>query len=154
MRSKNDRSPAPGTNLDFPSIPADIIKHAGLLLSHHSRFPNLSRCTMAGPTVPALNRFRTLLIIALAAGLLIGWIDTNPGWDDTGITVGLILLSSASLGAIMPSRAWVWGLAVGCGIPLFNLLRHGNPAALVSIVFAFAGAYAGTLARKAAGPAK
>lgn len=100
----------------------------------------------------ALTRFQLYLSIAVVAGLLIGWIDTSPGWDDTGITVGLIFFSSVVLGALMPSRAWVWGLAVGFGIPLFNLLLHGNAAALVSFVIAFVGSYAGAFARKFAGP--
>ncbi len=107
---------------------------------------------MKEPHAPAQKRFRILLLIAIGAGLLIGWIDTRPGWDDTGVTVGLLFFSAAALGAVMPSRAWVWGLAVGFGIPLFNLLLHGNPAALVSFVFAFAGSFAGMVARKLAGP--
>ena len=103
-------------------------------------------------TSPATTRFRVYLAAALLVGLLIGWIDTRPSWDDTGITVGLIFLSSAVFGALMPSRAWVWGCAVGLGIPLMNLFLRGNPAALISFLISFAGSYMGVLARKFAEP--
>jgi len=96
------------------------------------------------------KRFLFLLLASLAAGLAIGWVDTRPTWDDTGITVGSIFLISAVMGALMPSRAWVWGLTVGCGVPLFNFLLHGNAAALVSFLIAFAGSYAGAFARRMA----
>ncbi len=97
------------------------------------------------------QRFAVLLFISFVAGLAIGWVDSRPTWDDTGITAGSIFLVSAAIGALMPSRAWVWGLAVGCGVPLFSLLSHGNPAALVSFVIAFAGSYAGAFSRSITG---
>ncbi len=97
------------------------------------------------------HRFWLFVSIGLAAGLIIGWVDTRPTWDDTGITVGLIFLVSAVMGAWHPSQAWAWGLVVGCGVPLMHLFVHGNPAALVSFVIAFAGSYAGALSRRLAG---
>jgi hypothetical protein len=99
----------------FPSIFRKPIAFSLSLHTHASMF----------------TRFRLLLIAAILVGLLIGWIDTSPRWDDTGITVGLIFLVSAVFGAVMPSRAWVWGLAVGSGIPVWNIVLHGNFAALV-----------------------
>ena len=34
------------------------------------------------------------LAIALAMGIVIGFVDSRPGWDDTGITVVSLLLAS------------------------------------------------------------
>ena len=99
--------------------------------------------------MPEKRRFVILLAISLAAGLAIGWVDSRPTWDDTGITVGALFLASAVFGFLMPSRAWVWGLTVGLGVPLFSFLSHGNPAAFVSIIIAFVGSFAGAFARRA-----
>ncbi len=98
------------------------------------------------------NSFVALLLIALAAGAIIGWMDSRPNWDDTGVTVGAILVATALLGAAMPSRAWVWGLAVGLWIPLFSLLTAWHPASLSGLVFAFAGSYAGVVGRRTLAP--
>lgn len=43
----------------------------------------------------AIRWFGTAL--ALIAGCALLWIDTRPGWDDTGITAGLLCLSSAAV---------------------------------------------------------
>jgi hypothetical protein len=58
------------------------------------------------------TRFRIPLAAAIVAGLTIGWVDTRPTWDDTGITVGLTLLSSAAIGAAVSRRAWIAALGV------------------------------------------
>ena len=44
-------------------------------------------------------------------------VDSRPGWDDTGITAGLILLACAGLGMAMPERAWLWALLGGQADP-------------------------------------
>ncbi len=90
---------------------------------------------------------RQLLVLALAviAGMMICWIDTRPTWDDTGITVGLILITSAILGSIAPKRAWLTAIAVGLWLPLWNIVFNGTYVSSVALLFAFAGAYAGAL---------
>jgi len=92
-------------------------------------------------------RLWLLFLLALAVGLLIGWVDTRPTWDDAGITAAAILVTTAAFGAAMPKRAWLWALAVGSGIAALNIAQAGNFAALVAFVFAFAGSYAGVLVR-------
>lgn len=88
-----------------------------------------------------------LLPVAVTAGLAIGWIDSRPHWDDTGVTAGLVLIVSALFGIAKPERPWLWALAVGIGVPLWNILLHGNFSSCIALAFAFAGAYAGAYAR-------
>ncbi len=96
-------------------------------------------------------RFWGLLGIAVVLGLGIAWIDSRPTWDDTGITVGLLIMVSALLGFILPARAWLWALAVGIWIPAYGILSHHDFGMIVVLVFPLVGAFAGALARKALG---
>jgi hypothetical protein len=96
-------------------------------------------------------KFLVLFISSLGIGLLITWVDSRPGWDDTGITAGAILLAGAVFGLLMPERAWLWALLVGGGIPLVGILLHQNYTSLLALVFAFIGAYLGVAARKVVG---
>lgn len=93
---------------------------------------------------------KVLLAIALLVGALVTWVDTRPGWDDTGVTVGAIFLTTLVLGAMGPSRPWLWALAVGAWIPLVEVPRDHNWGAAAAILIALIGAYAGSLARKVA----
>ena len=70
-------------------------------------------------------RFWLLLISAVASGLVIGWVDTRPTWDDAGITAAAILLVTGVLGAAMPSRAWIWALTVGGLVLLLDICLRG-----------------------------
>jgi uncharacterized membrane protein (DUF441 family) len=91
---------------------------------------------------------KTLLVAAIAFGILIGYMDSRPSFDDTGITAGVILLTTAVLGAVAPARPWVWALAVGVWVPLFEIYAASNYGSLLALAFAFAGAYAGMVARR------
>jgi len=97
---------------------------------------------------------RFLLPLALAVGGLITWLDSRPGWDDTGVTAAAVLLSCALLGFFAPRRPWLWALAVGAWIPLVGIVRDRNPGALLALVVALAGAYAGMALRQAFAPAR
>ncbi|MGA9365716.1 MAG: hypothetical protein WBW16_15245 [Bacteroidota bacterium] len=96
----------------------------------------------------AQYKFWTLFIIAVGLGVLIGWIDSRPTWDDTGITVAMVLGVTSILGFAMPSRAWVWALAVGVFVPLWNIVLNNSYAAVFALVVAFIGAYAGAVLRR------
>lgn len=87
-----------------------------------------------------------LLVPAVGIGIAIGVVDSSPHWDDAGITAGALLIATGLLGALAPRRAWLWALAAGVWIPLFNILLHHSYGSVVAIAFAFAGAYAGALA--------
>jgi hypothetical protein len=43
---------------------------------------------------------------------------------------------------------WLWALAVGAWIPLWGIISMQNYGALLALIIAFVGAYAGVLARK------
>lgn len=98
-------------------------------------------------TVDSRSKTIALLVPALIFGLAIAWIDSRPGWDDSGVSAMLVLCSTAILGAAMPKRAWLWALAVGIWIPLLGLTVSHNTGSLLALVIAFAGAYAGALGR-------
>src|SRR5258708_25684584 len=89
-----------------------------------------------------------LFIAALIAGLAITWVDSRPSWDDTGMTALFILVATFILGALLPRQAWLSALAVGAWIPLLGVIRAGNYGAVLALVFAFAGAYAGAFGRR------
>lgn len=64
-------------------------------------------CTSAHRSVPHgsdLMTQRTLVVVAVAAGLgvVIGFMDSRPTWDDAGVTAGALLLVALVLGAIQP----------------------------------------------------
>jgi hypothetical protein len=93
-------------------------------------------------------RFWVVFLLALGCGLLITWVDSSPGWDDTGISAAAILLACGIFGIVMPERAWLWALLVGGGIPLLGITMHQNYGSLLALIIAFTGAYLGVLARK------
>lgn len=93
---------------------------------------------------------RCLLAAASLAGIAIAYIDARPTWDDTGITAGAMALAAAALGLLGPQRPWLWALAVGIWIPAYALVRTpapGTVAMLLVLIFPFAGAYLGRVAR-------
>lgn len=74
--------------------------------------------------------------------------DSRPGWDDTGITAGLIVLTSALFGYLYPVRPWIWALTVSGWIPLHAIFLTGDFKMLLVTLFGFAGAYLGAAVKK------
>ena len=93
-----------------------------------------------------------LPLAAIVLGLLIAWVDSSPRWDDAGITAGALFLAAAFFGALRPSRAALWALALGAWIPFFGIVLHRNFGSFLALALAFFGAYAGALARRAVPP--
>jgi hypothetical protein len=89
-----------------------------------------------------------LLLGALALGLLLALVDMRPGWDDTGVSAAAVFAAAAVFGATRPSRAWLWALAVGLWIPVLGIVVRGNVEALIALVPALLGAFAGAAARR------
>jgi hypothetical protein len=96
--------------------------------------------------------FVPLLSLAIALGFLIAWVDSRPSWDDTGVTAGVVFLTAAIFGALRPSRAPLWALAVGIWIPLFGIIVHKNFGSLLALAVAVCGAYAGAMTRRFMAP--
>jgi len=89
-----------------------------------------------------------LLVPAIILGVAIAWIDSRPTWDDTGISVLMILVASAAFGFITAERPWLTALAVSIWIPLFGILSTHNFGSLLALVPGFAGAYLGYLFKR------
>jgi len=98
------------------------------------------------------SRWLALLAVAAVLGLGIGLVDSSPRWDDTGITVGVLLLTTGVLGLVHPRHAWVWAVAVGGWVPVLNVIHGHGAASLAALAFAFVGAYAGALGRRLVAP--
>jgi len=84
-----------------------------------------------------------LLAAALAAGLLIAWADSRPGWDDAGMTAAALVVAAAVVGFFARRRPWLFGLAVGLWMPLGGLVLKHDARFLLVVIFPLAGAYAG-----------
>jgi hypothetical protein len=96
---------------------------------------------------------RFVLLAGLAVGIALGYVDSRPLWDDTGVTALAVLVSTFVLGALAPQRPWATALAVGIWIPVFGIVGRGNYGSLLALAFAFAGAYGGMLLRRVIVPA-
>ena len=90
--------------------------------------------------------------LSLAIGCAIGFVDSRPTWDDTGVTVSSIFLASLVVSAARPRSAWLTGLLIGAPVLAFNFVLHGGFASAIAVVIALVGAGIGYLVGKAAGP--
>ena len=86
---------------------------------------------------------KILLAVAVAAGLSIAFIDSRPTWDDTAITVGALLVAGGILGLLIKQRPWLYALALGLWLPLWEGIASRNFTILVVLAFPFVGVYAG-----------
>ena len=94
-----------------------------------------------------------LAIGAVAIGLAIGYVDSQPTWDDTGITVALVLLTSGMVAGMSGRRPWLWALLVGVWVPLFEIGGPAGLGSLAALLVAAVGAVAGYAAVRVAEPA-
>ncbi|MDP4238533.1 MAG: hypothetical protein Q8904_03560 [Bacteroidota bacterium] len=98
------------------------------------------------------NIKKTFLIYALLAmvlGIAIAWLDSQPNWDNTGITVFLISGVAALFGFLSFERPWIIALAVSMLIPARALVSTLNQNAFLALAPGFAGAYTGYPVRRA-----
>jgi hypothetical protein len=86
-----------------------------------------------------------IFALALCAGATIAWVDTWPGWDDTGITVGAIFATAAACSLARVSPWWIALLVAG---PVVIAEIANQPANLVALAIAMAGAWAGFAVRR------
>jgi hypothetical protein len=99
---------------------------------------------------------KILLTIGILAGLFIAYVDSRPTWDDTGITVGTMLLTSGLLTLLGYRRPWLIALTVGLWTPLYEgviLGKFNFPdmvlIPLVILLVCMVGAYAGWVVNQA-----
>jgi hypothetical protein len=90
-----------------------------------------------------------LLVLAIVAGLSIAYIDSRPNWDDTGISVGLVLLTAGLFALLGYRRPWLLAITVGGWIPLYGSLVTHRPASTAALIIALVGAYTGRVCRAA-----
>ncbi len=91
---------------------------------------------------------KILIALALAAGITIAFVDSRPTWDDTAITVAALLLSGGILGLLIKRRPWLYALALGLWLPLWEGIASRNFTILVVLIFPFVGVYAGWILRQ------
>ena len=84
-----------------------------------------------------------VLLLATITGWAIAWIDSRPNWDDTGISVMMVLLAAALFGYLSPQKPWLTALAVSVWIPLASIAISNNFGALIALIPGFIGAYFG-----------
>jgi hypothetical protein len=83
--------------------------------------------------------------LAIGAGLVIAWIDTRPGWDDTAITAAALLIAAAA-SAVAGAPAWL-AAALVAGPVVVAEFSDGT-GVLLAIPFALAGALVGAFVRR------
>jgi hypothetical protein len=83
--------------------------------------------------------------LALCAGMGIAWVDSRPGWDDTGVTAGALVIAAAlaSLARVPP-----WLAAVLVAGPVLAAELPVGMGVLLAIPLALAGACAGAFVRR------
>ena len=92
--------------------------------------------------------FIPALILAIVFGVVIAWIDSSPNWDDTGISVFMVLVTSFICGYLAGQKPWLIALSVSIWIPLLSIITSHNYGAFLAMIPGVLGAYAGHLVRK------
>jgi len=96
----------------------------------------------------SLRRMGLRFALALLGGVAIAWVDTRPGWDDTGITAGLVFIAAAA-SAFARTPPWLSAALVAGPILVAAELPSGA-GVLLAIPVALAGAFAGAFTRRLA----
>jgi hypothetical protein len=105
-----------------------------------------------------VGRARLAIAVAFActAGLLLAWLDSRPGFDDTGVTAtGLALAAALAVfiaGSRWPLVAPALAALVGAWVPILEVPASGSPASLAALLFAAGGAGLGAVTVRLLGP--
>lgn len=101
-----------------------------------------------------VTRIRSVVVcvIGFLAGLGIGYMDSRPTWDDTGVTVGAVALAAAVLGAAEPRLFWLAGVAVGMPVLGMSVYAGAGYAAAVAVLVAVVAAGGGAALRTLVAP--
>jgi hypothetical protein len=85
------------------------------------------------------------IAIAVVAGIAIGYMDSRPGWDDTGITAISLVLAGGIAASVAGRLPWMMAIATGMWVPLLELNSLASGGPLAALVFAAIGAAFGWL---------
>jgi hypothetical protein len=88
--------------------------------------------------------------LALAVGVVIGLVDSSPGWDSTGITAVSLFVAAAIFAGTARDRPRLSALLVGLPTPVLDVVRTGNQGSALALGFAVLGAAVGWALRRAA----
>lgn len=108
---------------------------------------------------PRVQRDIGFYVFAGFAGMFAGWVDLKVG--DLLLTALLVLVPCMLLGVMRPERPWRWVAMVGVFVPIAELLgflvltekpyRAQIYESFLAFMPGFAGAYGGSLMRRAIG---
>jgi hypothetical protein len=98
------------------------------------------------------GRDGVLALVAAAIGLTLGYLDSRPSWDDTGITAALLLLTSAMVAGFSGRRPWLWALLIGIWIPLLEGWGAAGVASIAALAVSALGAFGAYLLVRASAP--
>jgi len=87
--------------------------------------------------------FNLSVLLACIFGIVIAWIDSQPNWDDAGISAFMVLTVSMLAGYMAKRKPWLIALAVGAWIPLYGIIFIQNFGSLISLLPGIIGAYTG-----------
>jgi hypothetical protein len=92
------------------------------------------------------GRLAVALAISLIAGIAIGWMDSRPGFDDTGVTAVSLVLAAGAASFVADRSPWLLAVTTGVWVPLFEQqgLAPGGP--LLALAFSGVGSAAGWFA--------
>jgi hypothetical protein len=87
------------------------------------------------------------IVIAIVAGIAIAYVDSRPGWDDTGITAAALAIAALIAvlieGSGRPVRAAAIAVLVGIWVPILEIAAPGSNGPLLAFVFSGVGAFIG-----------
>jgi hypothetical protein len=93
-------------------------------------------------------KFWITAILSTLGGMAIAIIDSQPNWNDSGITAGLLFIVSGIAGFVNPKRFWLWALLTGIWIPVAAITRNGDVTMFIVMIFTFGGSFSGKLIRR------
>jgi hypothetical protein len=88
-------------------------------------------------------RSGTLAALVAVAGLAVAYVDSRPGWDDTGVTVAAIAIIACVGAAVSGRRPWLWAILAGIWTPAIEISTSGQLASSVALLVAAVGAAVG-----------
>jgi len=91
----------------------------------------------------SLIRSGFLAAVVAVAGLAIAYVDSRPGWDDTGVTVTAIAIVAFAAAAVSGRRPWLWAILAGVWTPAIEIASSGQLASSSALLVAAVGAAAG-----------